>query len=356
MKTGDDCGPSSFFARPSAACSRSRSPARRGADRPPAGRAPGLRAFLLRADETPKHEFNRTPSFAWLPVRGAHPLRVRARDEPVVQRELDRLVEHERRVRRADDDDHDDRGTADAATATGRRRPQDEEALREPADADGVHRPRAALDHRLALRALRTRPRDHERTAPTSWSTPFGFNMRWSSVPRDLDSPLPASSAGRRSRARRRTRSGSYGRQDDVHDDDERRRRARPLQVPAHEPVLHQLDPFRVRAQRKLYGEVVSGLPATSWGPWSPIVHRSPASALARDARRPVAAVSDVHVGRRAGSATRAHARASSSAATAAARWTTTAAHRSSSSASTSRRIEDCVNIVYTGAVVGSPA
>ena len=28
---------------------------------------------------------------------------------------------------------------------------------------------------------------------------------------------------------------------------------------------------FRVRAQRKLYGEVVSGLPVTTYGPWSPI-------------------------------------------------------------------------------------
>jgi len=31
----------------------------------------GLKAFLLRANEPPKHEFSRTPSFAWLPVRGA---------------------------------------------------------------------------------------------------------------------------------------------------------------------------------------------------------------------------------------------------------------------------------------------
>ena len=31
----------------------------------------GLKAFLLRADEVAKHEFSRTPSFAWLPVHGA---------------------------------------------------------------------------------------------------------------------------------------------------------------------------------------------------------------------------------------------------------------------------------------------
>ena len=37
----------------------------------PAVTPQGLKAFLLRTDEPVKHEFNRTPSFAWLPVRGA---------------------------------------------------------------------------------------------------------------------------------------------------------------------------------------------------------------------------------------------------------------------------------------------
>jgi len=31
----------------------------------------GLRAFLLRPTEAPSHEFARTPSFSWVPVRGA---------------------------------------------------------------------------------------------------------------------------------------------------------------------------------------------------------------------------------------------------------------------------------------------
>ena len=61
------------FRSPFWACSRSRSPAspKRGIDRPAVAAPQGLRAFLLRTDEAPKHEFNRTPSFAWLPVRGA---------------------------------------------------------------------------------------------------------------------------------------------------------------------------------------------------------------------------------------------------------------------------------------------
>ena len=37
----------------------------------PAVTPQGLKAFLLRTDEPVKHEFDRTPSFAWLPVRGA---------------------------------------------------------------------------------------------------------------------------------------------------------------------------------------------------------------------------------------------------------------------------------------------
>ena len=65
----------------------------------PAVTPQGLRAFLLRTDEPVKHEFDRTPSFAWAPVRGAIRVRIRAGDQQVVHGKLDRLVERERRIR-----------------------------------------------------------------------------------------------------------------------------------------------------------------------------------------------------------------------------------------------------------------
>ena len=149
------------FRSPFWACSRSRSPAlpKRGSTGRPQRRRHGLQAFLLRTDETPKHEFNRTPSFAWLPVRGALRYEFELATSRSFTRELDHLVEHERRARGRDD--HDDRGRRrrDRDRLGGR---EDEGALHESQVAGGVDRPCPALDHRLALRALRPRPCAHD--------------------------------------------------------------------------------------------------------------------------------------------------------------------------------------------------
>ena len=82
---------------PDLRCSRlPRSPRRRSATQPPRARRADRRcsAFLLRADEPPADRFPRTPSFAWTPYAGAAQLRLRARDEQDVRRERDRLVDH----------------------------------------------------------------------------------------------------------------------------------------------------------------------------------------------------------------------------------------------------------------------
>ena len=198
------------------------------------------------------------------------PLRVRARDQQVVHGELDRLVERERRIRRADDDDHDhDPRDNDADRGDGRR--QAGKALREPALADRVHRSRAcpgspARRTPSTHTSARSRARASPPGARPTDSTSAGRASRRTSTAR-----IRGSSAGRRSRARRPTRCGCYGAKKtfmtttNVAD-------ARDLYT------FHRTNPFftgsiqfRVRAQRKLYGEVVSGLPVTTYGPWSPI-------------------------------------------------------------------------------------
>ena len=89
----------------------------------------GLKAFLLRVDEPARHEFPRTPSFAWTPVRGAK--------------------------------------TYSFELATSRNfNPSSmvwsSDALTVPADGRAD---RAAVDHRPAVRALRARPRQRRRQA-----------------------------------------------------------------------------------------------------------------------------------------------------------------------------------------------
>ncbi len=93
------------------------------------------------------------------------------------------------------------------------------------------------------------------------WSTPFGFNMRWRNKPAPLNPQFPASSAGRRSRARRCTRSGSYGARETFFT----------TTNVADEREFYTLHTgaswtgsvtWRVRAVRKLYGDIPNGLPA----------------------------------------------------------------------------------------------
>ena len=63
--------------------------------------------------------------------------------------------------------------------------------------------------HRQArLRALRARPLRHDEGA-SAWSKPFGFDMRWEDTPIPHAGETRASSAGRRSKVRPATRSGT---------------------------------------------------------------------------------------------------------------------------------------------------
>ena len=200
------------------------------------------------------------------------PLRVRARDQQVVHRELDRLVERERRIRRADDDHDDDNrypATTPAPTA-------DTAAAKLAKLYANLRSPTVSID--LALPwitgspyALYAHVRAITSKGVTSWSDPYGFNIRWSSIPKDLNSTHPGLVRWSPVEGATAYQVWLYGAKTtfmtttNVAD-------ARDLYT------FHRTNPFftgsiqfRVRAQRKLYGEVVSGLPVTTYGPWSPI-------------------------------------------------------------------------------------
>ena len=202
--------------------------------------------------------------------------------------------------------------------------------------------------------ALYAHVRAHTANGPTPWSTPFGFNVRWSSVPRDLDSQHPglvrwspvegATAYQVWLEGAKRT----FMTTTNVAD-------ARDLYDFRRGNLFYTSSiSFRVRAQRKLYGEVVSGLPVTSWGPWSPI-YNDPQPPLSLGTLSNVATVSDVQ----------------SDAATDRPHALTPGFvfggdsgglmdYNGGAPAELFRVYvatdKDCVNIVYTGAVVGSPA
>jgi hypothetical protein len=286
--------------------------ARAGGDPVPIGQpaAPqGVKAFLLRADEPSGHTFSRTPAFAWRPVRGA--------------------VRYE----------------FELATSA---RFSDNAMLWSATD---LHSPVASIPIALpwitgSPYSLYAHVRAITRKGATQWSMPYGFNMRWAGVPTPMASypglvrwtPVPGATqynvwftdVGKVFTTM--TNVADEREYYSFHNDS------------SWTGVVH----WRVRPERYLYGATTNGLPAVSFGPWSP-VYTSYNPPFAFGPLSPVAAASE----------------------------TTSDAlgaqpHRLMPGFAFSGNIgvggssslfrvyistdRDCINIVYRGAIVGSPA
>jgi hypothetical protein len=198
----------------------------------------GLRAFLLRPDETPQKYYPRTPSFSWSPVdvRG---------------------------------------GTYEFELATSR-------SFNESAvlfNYKGLKIPAAAIDHQLpwmtgfpyALWAhVRWTSADGKTT--TAWSDPFGFNLRWADgdVPQQLPAPegmirwKPIAGA---TRYEVLFPALTYSFQTTTNVADEREFFTFKQNTPAAWSAVH----WRVRALRYVNDAdlLKNGLPRVSYGPWS---------------------------------------------------------------------------------------
>jgi hypothetical protein len=321
-------------------------------DRPASAAPQGLKAFLLRADEPAKHEFNRTPSFAWLPVRGS--LRYEfelATSQSFTESSIvwsnanDELTEPTTTAPTTGS------GSTPAATTgtTAEKMKKLYTNLRSPALSIDVALPWITGSPYALYAHVRALTKD----GPTPWSKPFGFNVRWSSVPRDLDSPYPGLVRWSPVEGATAYQVWMFGAKKtfmtttNVAD-------ARDLYT------FHRTNPFftasvafRVRAQRTLYGEVLSGLPATTWGPWSPI-YTDVQPPLSLGVLDNVATLSDVQSD---ASGARAHALTPGFAFS----GDTGGPMDSAGSQPELYRVyvatdSDCVNIVFRGAIVGSPA
>lgn len=334
-------------------------PADARTDRVPAAAPQGLKAFLLRTDEAPKDEFNRTPfnrtpSFAWLPVNGA----LRYEFELATSRSFS---ESSIVWSNADDELAETTtptaGSGSASAPTGGTGTTAAEKLK--ALYANLRSPAVSIDVALpwitgSPYALYAHVRALTNEGPTRWSEPFGFNVRWKSIPRDLNSPHPGLVRWSPVEGATAYQVWLFGAKKtfmtttnvaDARDLYDFRRT---------DPSYTSSISFRVRAQRTLYGEVVSGLPVTTWGPWSP-VYTDVQPPLSLGALWNVATVSDVQSD---SSSDRAHALTPGfvfggdrgglmdyyGGAPAELYRVYVATDR------------DCVNIVFTGAVIGSPA
>ena len=319
-----------------------------------------LRGFLLRPDEAMTREFPRTPSFAWSPVSGARCYEFELAtsksftENSLVWSNVSYVVGKSgcRAVKAGEDtissgtaktgDTKDSKdaksGSSDAATAE----PETIQPLRMPAVAVDVAlpwftgQPYALYAHVRAITSA----------GPSRWSSVFSFNMRWPSVPE----PLPSQPG----LVRWTPVEGATGYQvwypqvgkvftttTNVADE-------REFYVFHNTPEWMQTVEWRVRAVRRIFGTIPNGLPAVSYGPWTKsFTATNPA--FASGPMRLTATLSD-----KLSNASRQTAHELMPAFT----W---AGDDSLGLADQLFRAyvftdSDCVNMVFRGAVVGSPA
>jgi hypothetical protein len=190
-----------------------------------------LRAFLLRPSEAVTHEFERTPSFSWLPVRGA--------------------MRYEFELSK-------NASFTEAGTFWS------DEKLKTPAVAVPVALPWMTGNPYAVYARVRAITRD----GVSPWSKPFGFNVRWSNLPQPIETypgmsrwsvvdgatsyqvwfPAIRKIVGMRTNAVDHREFYAFHQQG------------------AYSSTVS----WRVRAVRSLYGKIPTGLPAVSYGPWSP--------------------------------------------------------------------------------------
>lgn len=209
------------------------------------GAPTGLRGFELRPTEPVRHVFSRTPAFAWNPVRSAS------------------CYEFRLATSRSFDDSsvvwsNVGKGSSAARSCAGPRR---------------ITIPALALDLTLPWftgrpYALYAQVRAITSRGPTAWSAPFGFNMRWDETP----VPLPP-----RPGLVRWTPVEGATSYEVWYPDIRRTIRTHTNVADLREFYLFHDDPawwatvrWRVRAVRQVLGTIPNGLPAVSYGPWSP--------------------------------------------------------------------------------------
>ena len=237
----------------------------------PPGAPRQLRGFELRTNEVPMHTFSRTPAFAWSPVRGASCYEF----ELATSRSFDgssvfwsnvaagagsgKFCRSVTITAPAPDEQKSDSESAEPELITTKIAP-----IRIPATSINLvlpwftGKPYALYAH---VRAVTTR-------GATAWSSPFGFNMRWEST------PVPMTSKPGLVRWTPVEGATAY----DVWYPDIRKvirthtnvADQRELYSFHLENSWWQLARWRVRPVRQVVGALPNGLPAVSYGPWSP--------------------------------------------------------------------------------------
>ncbi len=231
------------------------------------GAPKGLRGFALRPNESVTHTFSRTPAFAWSPVRGASCYEF----ELATSRTFDGSSVFWSNVAYGATSGKFCRSVSFTAPAATEGSTETEKSvktviapIRIPATSINLvlpwftGKPYALYAH---VRAVTTR-------GATAWSKPFGFNVRWEDTP----VPLPAKPGLVRWGAVEGATAYDVWYTDirkivRTHTNVADQREFYSFHL---EDSWWQLVRWRVRPVRQVVGALPNGLPAVSYGPWSP--------------------------------------------------------------------------------------
>jgi len=246
-----------------------------------------LRGFLLSPSEPVSHVFPRTPAFAWAPTRGAlcyeFELATSRKfgENAIVWSNVRYGVKPGGGCQAVDTSGSTTGATTGTTGASGPTGASGATAPSAAATAPGadpnvstliqpLRVPAVSVDMALPWftgqpYALYAHVRAITTKGPTGWSTPFAFNMRWPGVPK----PLPTQPG----LVRWGSVSGATGYQVWYPDIE------KVFSVHTNVADLREFYTlhswyasvnWRVRAVRRVFGNIPNGLPVVSYGPWSP--------------------------------------------------------------------------------------
>src|SRR5262245_38273060 len=246
-----------------------------------------LHGFMLRANESSTHVFPRTPAFAWSPVRGALCYEFELgtsrnfTQNTLIWSNVSYGVGAKPGCRTtsvgAATSGVSIGSASSTSTSSTSSSSSSSSAQTDPIASSRIapiRVPAVAVDVALpwftgSPYALYAHVRAITSGGATSWSTPFGFNMRWDSVPKPLRAdpdlirwtPVPGATgyqvwyidAGK-----------IFTTVTNVADE-------REYYTFHSDPSWTASVHWRIRAIRRVYGSIPTGLPAVSVGPWSPV-------------------------------------------------------------------------------------
>lgn len=242
-----------------------------------------LRGFLVKPNERVSHVFPRTPAFTWSPVRGARCYEFElATSKTFTENSL--VWSNVRygvkqgggcQAVPASHSDSAETGAAASSATEGKGAPATAEAT-DPAVTTTIAPLRVpAVSVDIALPwftgnpyALHARVRAITSRGPTGWSKPFGFNMRWVATPKPKAAapgllrwtPVPGATAYQ----------VWYPDAGKVFTTNTNAADQREFYTWKFDAGWWASLKFRVRAVRRVFGDVPNGLKPVSFGPWSP--------------------------------------------------------------------------------------